>query len=247
VLTELQYRLLRRIAPTEPTHMSGSAFNERGKLRTLLGDEFLEQVRDRDVVDFGCGVGSEALELARLGARVFGLDVRESVLERARQRASEEGLAHCCRFGLEVREPADIVISIDAFEHFADPAGVLDAIHRLLRPNGILMAAFGPTWYHPYGGHLFSVFPWAHLVFSEAALLRWRSHIRNDGATRFGEVEGGLNQMTIRRFERLVSSSPFAVESLELIPIRRLRAVHAPLTREFSTAFVRAALRKVSS
>jgi 2-polyprenyl-3-methyl-5-hydroxy-6-metoxy-1,4-benzoquinol methylase len=79
VLTELQYRLLRRIAPTEPTHMSGSAFNERGKLRTLLGDEFLEQVRDRDVVDFGCGVGSEALELARLGARVFGLDVRESV------------------------------------------------------------------------------------------------------------------------------------------------------------------------
>jgi SAM-dependent methyltransferase len=244
VLADLQYRLLRVIAPTEPTHMSGRAFSERGKVRTLLGDAFLEQVRDRDVIDFGCGEGGEALELARHGARVFGVDVRESVLDVARRRALEEGFASVCQFGLDAPEPADIVVSIDAFEHFADPAGVLARMHRLLRPNGLVMAAFGPTWYHPYGGHLFSVFPWAHLLFSESALLRWRSHLRTDGATRFGEVEGGLNQMTIRRFERLLSESPFIVESVELIPIRRLRAVHSSLTREFATAFVRARLRR---
>jgi hypothetical protein len=56
------------------------------------------------------------------------------------------------------------------------------------------------------GGHLFSVFPWAHLIFSEQALIRWRSDFKSDGATRFSEVAGGLNQMTIRRFERLIAA-----------------------------------------
>lgn len=71
----------------------------------------------------------------------------------------------------------------------------------LLEPKGEVIASFGPTWYHPLGGHLFSVFPWAHLLFSEKALLRWRSDFKTDGATHFGEVAGGLNQMTVDRFE----------------------------------------------
>jgi ubiquinone/menaquinone biosynthesis C-methylase UbiE len=53
------------------------------------------------------------------------------------------------------------------FEHFTEPKLALDAMYRLLRPGGTLVASFGPTWYHPLGGHLFSVFPWAHLIFSE--------------------------------------------------------------------------------
>jgi hypothetical protein len=107
-----------------------------------------------------------------------------------------------------------------------------------------VFASFGPTWYHPLGGHLFSVFPWAHLVFSEAALIRWRADFKTDGATRFSECAGGLNQMTIRRFERLVRESPFQSRMLEAIPIRKLRSVHGGLTREFTTAIVRCRLVK---
>jgi hypothetical protein len=112
----------------------------------------------------------------------------------------------------------------------------------LLKPGGSLYASFGPTWYHPLGGHLFSVFPWAHLLFSEKALIRWRSDIRSDGATRFGEVEGGLNQMTIARFEKLAKQSPFVIDFLEAVPIRRLRLLHNRFTREFTTAIVRCKL-----
>ena len=114
---------------------------------------------------------------------------------------------------------------------------------EMLKPTGYVLASFGPTWYHPLGGHLFSVFPWAHLIFSENALCRWRSHIRSDGAKRFREVEGGLNQMTIRRFERTVASSPLKLESLEAIPIRATRMFHNYATREFLTAIVRCKLR----
>jgi hypothetical protein len=105
-----------------------------------------------------------------------------------------------------------------------------------------VLTSFGPTWYHPLGGHLFSVFPWAHLVFTEKALIRWRSDFKTDRATKFGEVAGGLNQMTIKRFERVVAESPFRFEHLELVPIRKLRRVANRLTREATTAIVRCKL-----
>ncbi len=60
----------------------------------------------------------------------------------------------------------------------------------MLKPGGRLYASFGPTWFHPYGGHLFSVFPHAHLIFTERSLIRWRSDFKSDGATRFHEVAG---------------------------------------------------------
>src|SRR5262249_12349737 len=138
----------------------------------------------------------------------------------------------------------DVVLSLDAFEHFSDPEGILGLLFDLLKPGGRLLASFGPTWYHPRGGHLFSVFPWAHLVFSERALLRWRSDFIADGATRFAEVRGGLTGLTVRRFERMGRVSRFETERLEVVPIRPLRFLANRLTREFTTSVVRAVLRR---
>jgi SAM-dependent methyltransferase len=247
MLTALQYWLLKRIAPTERTRSSDVPYGGKGKLRVKLGDAVLQEIAGQDVIDFGCSEGEDAVEMARAGARVVGVDIRESLLETARARAARAGVADRCRFCTHVDEPADLIVSINAFEHFSDPLGVLRQMYELLRPGGSMVASFGPTWFHPYGGHLFSVFPWGHLLFSERALIRWRSDIRSDGATRFTEVEGGLNQMTVARFERLVRQTDFRVGSIELIPIRKLRHLHCRLTREFTTSFVRCRLEKPSS
>jgi SAM-dependent methyltransferase len=225
--------------------MNGSAFAAKGKLKTLLGDDFLNEIRSQTVIDFGCGDGAEAVEMALAGAeRVTGLDIQEPLLERARARAKQAGIDERCRFAAATDERSNVVTSLDAFEHFAEPEAVLQAMYRLLKPGGKLIVSFGPTWYHPLGGHLFSVFPWAHLVFSERALLAWRSDFKTDGAKKFHEVAGGLNRMTIKRFERIVADSPFALESLEMVPIRPLRFLHSKWTREWTTAIVRARLRK---
>jgi SAM-dependent methyltransferase len=244
VLTELQYRVLRRIAPGEPAGMSGDAYRQRGKLDVLLGAESLREIAGRTVIDFGCGEGHEALELARRGARVYGLDLQEDLLERARRRATEAGLHERCRVGCAPDARAELIVARDSFEHITDPASVLERMYGLLQDGGRVLASFGPTWFHPLGGHLFSVFPWAHLLFSERALLRWRADLRDDDATRFSEVAGGLNQMTIARFERLVRASRFRLARLETVPIRKLRWAHARATREFTTAIVRAQLVK---
>jgi len=189
MLDGLQVGILKCVAPRE-RQLFEDAYAGKSKLRSLLGASFLEEIRGKTVIDFGCGDGAEAVEMASLGADVIGLDIRERVLALARNRAEAAHLSHCCEFTLRCARKADIVVSIDSFEHFEDPAAILLTMFDLLKPGGVLVASFGPTWYHPLGGHLVSVFPWAHLIFSENALMRWRSSIRSDGAKRFHEVEG---------------------------------------------------------
>lgn len=238
------YKLLRQLNPGGQTdHCDGSAYRERSKMEVLFGTNVWNEIKGKIVVDFGCGTGAQAIELAQHGAaKVYGLDIRERVLSEARHGAAQAAVEDRCFFVTEVTELADVVVSLDAFEHFADPAEILKVMRRLVKDDGYALIEFGPTWYHPLGGHLFSVFPWAHLVFTEQALIRWRSDFKTDGATRFHEVEGGLNQMTIRRFEQLVADSDFKFASFEAVPIRKLQPVANKLTREFTTAIVRCRL-----
>ncbi|MGE0705964.1 MAG: class I SAM-dependent methyltransferase [Vicinamibacterales bacterium] len=214
----------------------------------LLGDGIFAELAGKVVLDFGCGTGETCVELANRGAKhVVGLDIQEHLLEEARLNAARAGVADRCTFATEYREPVDAVLSMDAFEHFGDPAAVLAEMRRLIDSDGYVIIEFGPTWLHPLGGHLFSVFPWAHLLFSENSLIRWRSEFKHDGATRFSEVAGGLNQMTIRRWERLVSMSDLQFKTYELRSIRRFRWLHNRLTREYLTAVVVARLTPARS
>ncbi len=242
---ELGYQLLRRISPRgagasdepEATHSKGK------RLEQMFGVSVWDEIRDKTIVDFGCGIGNEAIEMAQHGARkVIGLDIREEVLAIARRAARDAGAEDRCEFTTATNEQADMVFSLDAFEHFAQPDEVLRIMRHLLRDDGAARIGFGWPWYHPLGGHLFSVFPWAHLVFTERALLRWRSDFKDDGAARFAEVSGGLNQMTIRRFEDLVRHSDFRLAEFEAVPIKKIILVANGLTREFCTAFVRCRL-----
>lgn len=244
-LNAAEYQLLKWIAPHEPDVCSGAAYVGKSKLAVLLGDSFLARVQGKRVIDFGCGAGAEAIELAKRGAaHVIGIDIREDLLETARGRASAAGVAGICEFGRACDRPADFIVALDSFEHFDDPAGILDMMDHLLNLDGEVVASFGPTWYHPYGGHLFSVFPWAHLLFSEAALIQWRSTFKSDGATRFRECQGGLNQITIRQFERIVQASTFYFAEMEAVPIRKLRWLHHRITREFTSSSIRCRLKR---
>jgi SAM-dependent methyltransferase len=241
---DIQHRLLLQFFPVVSDRCTGEYFHGKSKLRESLG---AFDVTGKTVIDFGCGEGREVLELARAGAnRVIGIDTWEQMLATARRNASDAELCDICSFAPTTDEKADVITSIDAFEHFGNPREILDVMYGMLRPGGECLISFGPPWYHPLGGHLFSVFPWAHLLFSERALIRWRNQVwpYPDGAKRFSEIAGGLNQMTIREFERLVAASSFHLEYIELVPIRKLKCVHNRLTREFTTAVVRCRLRK---
>ena len=237
---ELGYRLLRWLKPGSEFDGDGEAHSSYGpKIRRLLGDGARDSFLDKTILDFGCGLGTGSIEMAQQGAkRVIGLDIRADVLEVARRSAEDAGVSEICEFAESVDQPVDVIVSIDAFEHFDDPAAILEMMDRLLKDDGVVLLSFGPTWYHLLGGHLFSIFPWSHLIFSEEAQIRWRSDFKQDGATRFSEVAGGLNMMTIKRFFKLVEESPFYMEWFCAVPIRRLKWVHNRLVREFTTSVV---------
>jgi SAM-dependent methyltransferase len=243
---EVGYRLLRWLKP-------GSEFQNAGEslasyipvIHRVIGSDGWESLRDKTILDFGCGIGVGSIEMARHGARrVIGLDIREDVLAVAKKSAEEAGVSEICTFRRELDEPVDVIVSKDAFEHFEDPAGVLRTMHGMLRDDGFVLLSFGPTWYHPLGGHLFSVFPWSHLLFSEEAQIRWRSDFKTDGATRFGEVAGGLNMLTIKKFVNLVHESDFRFQSFHPVPIKPLAWAHNRLTRECTTAVIDCTLVK---
>jgi SAM-dependent methyltransferase len=245
-------RILSALSPDGTSGLADGvpkAYQNKSKLETLLGPDVWTQIRDKVVVDFGCGEGQEVVELAEHGARhVIGIDIRQKWLDHAAALAAERGVADRCTFVQQWSGPAsaDAIISLDSFEHFDDPAAILRTMHAMLAPSGRVLAAFGPTWYHPYGGHLFSVFPWAHCVFSESAMLKWRSTLPGKQPTASFR-EAGLNKMTVRRFEQLIDESPFQLASFEPVPIRKLRwLAHAPL-REFTTSVVRCQLVKRSA
>lgn len=242
---DLGFQLLKKLGGRgEHDKLNGTSYDGVSKIESLLGKDFWRDIRDKVVIDFGCGRGKDAIEMARHGARkVIGVDIQERFLDAARIRAFNAGVAERCEFVTTPAERADVIVALDSFEHFDNPAEILQIMSSMLKPDGKIIAAFGPTWYHPYGGHLFSIFPWSHLVFTEQAQCRWRATFKKDGATRFRDVAGGLNQMTIRHFKKLVEASSLEFDVFEPVPIRKLKWLANPLTREFTTAIVRCKLR----
>src|SRR3984893_3142508 len=47
------------------------------------------------VLDLGCGDGTTALPVARLGADVLGVDIARNLVEAGNKRAKEQGLTNC--------------------------------------------------------------------------------------------------------------------------------------------------------
>jgi len=240
-------RILRALSPVGRGGLPDGippAYEHKSKLQVLLGSSVWDEIRGKVVVDFGCGEGREVVEIAEHGAaHVIGIDARQLWLDRARWLAAERRVGDRCTF---VRRwtragSADVIVSLDSFEHFDEPADILRIMHAMLRPNGRVLCAFGPTWYHPYGGHLFSVFPWAHCLFSEYAMLTWRSRLPGKGPTS-SLREAGLNKMTVRRFRKLVDASPLQFASFDAVPIRKVQWLAHPPLREVTTSIVRCRL-----
>jgi SAM-dependent methyltransferase len=99
-------------------------------------------------------------------------------------------------------------------EHFPDPADALRQMERLLKPTGRILITFGEPWLSPWGSHMqfFCKVPWLNLWFSERTIMTVRSLYRQDGATRYEDVESGLNKMTLQKFERIVRDSGLVME-----------------------------------
>ncbi len=103
----------------------------------LLGD-----VRDKWIVDFGCGSGGNSVLLAGRGAHVTGVDISEDLIRIARRRmavnARGDGASFVVGSAHDLPFPSasvDIVFGIAVLHHL-DLRLVSREVHRVLKPGG---------------------------------------------------------------------------------------------------------------
>lgn len=94
------------------------------------------------VLDVGCGGGILAEAMARRGARVTGIDLSEKALRVAQLHLLESQLAvHYEKSAVEDYAAAhagkfDVVTCMELLEHVPEPAAMVTACARLVRPGG---------------------------------------------------------------------------------------------------------------
>ncbi|MEN3111776.1 bifunctional 2-polyprenyl-6-hydroxyphenol methylase/3-demethylubiquinol 3-O-methyltransferase UbiG [Uliginosibacterium paludis] len=99
-------------------------------------------LRDKTVLDVGCGGGILAESMAARDANVTGIDLSEKALSVARLHLYESGLTVDYRNvaveTLAKERPAsfDIVTCMEMLEHVPDPASVIKACAALVKPGG---------------------------------------------------------------------------------------------------------------
>ncbi|MEO8128714.1 MAG: class I SAM-dependent methyltransferase [Bryobacteraceae bacterium] len=120
------------------------------RMRRALWRHYARVFRPGDsVLDFGCGTGTDAIHMARLGIRATGIDASHGMISEFRRKADAEGLAIEARRGslaeLRVFAPASFAGITSAFAALNTvpdlPAFAAEA-HRLLRPGGRMIGHF---------------------------------------------------------------------------------------------------------
>jgi len=125
-------------------------------------------IHDRSsVLDFGCGSGRHAIGLAKLGARVVGVDYLESFIAIARSEASSQSLNNVtfdladCR-DVEIEEMFDVGICLyDVVGSYADDhdnSQVLKNLVRHIKPGGyVLLSVMNMELTERRAKHWFSI------------------------------------------------------------------------------------------
>ena len=125
------------------------SYTTRSELETICRE--LALGAGETLVDIGCGRGGPGLFVAaQTGARLLGIDIAETALEAARDRAEALGLGETAAYrigsfaetGLEAGA-ADAVMSIDALLFEPDKEAACRELARVTRPSGRLVLT---TW-----------------------------------------------------------------------------------------------------
>jgi len=98
------------------------------------------------VLDIGCGGGLVTEPLARLGARVTGIDPAPDTIAAAAAHASAQGLAIDYRAVraealAEAGDTFDAVLCLEVVEHVPDVRAFLAVAAKLVRPGGVLVVS----------------------------------------------------------------------------------------------------------
>lgn len=99
-------------------------------------------VKDKIVLEFGCGEGYGAKLLSEYAARVAGIDYSQDAIDTAKKNYASDNIEFICRRAESTKidnEQFDCICSFQVIEHIAKPKKFLHEVTRLLKPGGLLI------------------------------------------------------------------------------------------------------------
>lgn len=252
---DVDYHILRALTHDRgrKTQEELDALADRDAFTLDQADAYLARVRDEffggdipldpalSYLDIGCGMGRLALGLARAGLPdVTGVDIVPHHIVQAQRLAEQLPAATRPTFidadihDWDTDRRFDVIFVMGAMEHIHDQDRFLVAMARLLAPSGRAFVSIEP-FHSPVGDHMRHFFhvpiPWSGLIFDERAMLRVRrERFRpSDPATRYDEIQGGLNQVRYERYLANVRAAGLRFARHHINPQLRRRRRTLPL------------------
>jgi magnesium-protoporphyrin O-methyltransferase len=123
-----------------------------------------DSIAGKTVCDCGCGVGSLAIPLAQMGAKVSASDISDAMAAEAARRAKELGIVENAKFFTADLESVtgryDTVTCVDVAIHYTEPKLVEMITHLCSLAESRLIFSFAPkTWYYELLKKVGELFP----------------------------------------------------------------------------------------
>jgi len=99
-------------------------------------------LKNKDVIDVGCGGGILSESMAHAGANVTGIDMGTAPLNVAKLHALESGVkvnyqqSTAEEFAKKSPQKFDVVTCLEMLEHVPDPHSVIESCYKLVKPGG---------------------------------------------------------------------------------------------------------------
>jgi SAM-dependent methyltransferase len=212
-------------------------------------------IRDKRVLEIGCGTGGRTAFLASTGARhVVGIDINADEIMTARELCPVlyPAIKNRADYLVSLEHSSldlggfDVVLLVDCMEHVVSPPQMMRLAYTYTRPGGrFYFSSVG--WYHYLGSHM-DLIPFVNAFFSDETIInvnrwklsrpdyvpnRWDSDpptARWDGIYNLRDRPGEhLNKLTIREMKRLLRYSAFPRSRLTVVGFGTSHPVFRPL------------------